>query len=94
MMANQSLNGQSDPCYFFKRLPFACFWTCFSAGQSGYRYDILSNKLKSKETIMARVKLNKQAPEFTSLNFNGKSVSLSDFTDRMNVLLIFNRSFS
>lgn len=43
---------------------------------------------------MARVELNKQAPEFTSLDFNGTSVSLSDFGGRLNVLLVFNRSFS
>ena len=43
---------------------------------------------------MAKVKLNKYAPEFTSLDFNGNSVSLSNFTDRMNVLLVLNRSFS
>jgi len=43
---------------------------------------------------MARVELNKQAPGFTSLDFNGNSVSLSDFTGRMNVLLVLNRSFS
>lgn len=43
---------------------------------------------------MARVEVNKQAPEFTALDFNGDSVSLSDFTERGNVLLIFNRSFS
>ncbi len=49
---------------------------------------------ESEEPIMARVELNKQAPEFTTLDFNGNSVSLSDFTDRMNVLLVFNRSFS
>jgi peroxiredoxin len=43
---------------------------------------------------MAKVELNKHAPEFTSLDFNGNSVSLSNFTDRMNVLLVLNRSFS
>jgi peroxiredoxin len=43
---------------------------------------------------MARVEVNKQAPEFTAPDFNGNSVSLSNFTDRVNVLLIFNRSFS
>lgn len=43
---------------------------------------------------MARVELNKQAPEFTAPDFNGNNISLSDFTDRVNVLLIFNRSFS
>jgi peroxiredoxin len=43
---------------------------------------------------MSRVELHQQASEFTSLDFNGNSISLSDFTDRMNVLLVFNRSFS
>jgi len=43
---------------------------------------------------MARVEVKKQAPEFTASDYNGKSVSLSDFTDQTNVLLIFNRSFS
>ena len=43
---------------------------------------------------MARVEVNKQAPEFTVPDLNGNSVSLSDFTNRVNVLLIFNRSFS
>lgn len=43
---------------------------------------------------MARIELNKKAPDFTSLDFNGNTVSLSDFAGRMNVLLVFNRSFS
>ena len=43
---------------------------------------------------MAKVELNKHAPEFTSLDLNGTSVSLSNFTDRKNVLLVLNRSFS
>ncbi len=43
---------------------------------------------------MTKVEINKQAPEFTALDFTGNSVSLSNFTDRVNVLLIFNRSFS
>lgn len=43
---------------------------------------------------MSRVELNEHAPEFSSLDFNGKSVSLSDYTGRMSVLLVLNRSFS
>lgn len=43
---------------------------------------------------MARVEINKKSPEFTALDYNGNSVSLSDFADQMNVLLVFNRSFS
>ena len=42
---------------------------------------------------MARVELNTQAPEFTLLDFDGNRVSLSDFTGRKNVLVVFNRGF-
>jgi peroxiredoxin len=42
---------------------------------------------------MAKVELNTQAPEFTLPDFNGDSISLSDFTDRKNVLVVFNRGF-
>ncbi len=42
---------------------------------------------------MARVAPNSHAPEFTALDLNENSVSLSDFTDRMNVLLVLNRGF-
>jgi len=42
---------------------------------------------------MARVELNTHAPEFTLLDFNENSVSLSDFTDRKNMLVVFNRGF-
>lgn len=48
----------------------------------------------SEEIVMPRVELAKQSPEFTALDFNGTAVSLSDFAGRMNVLLVFNRSFS
>ncbi len=43
---------------------------------------------------MPRLERNRDAPTFTSLDFNGNSVSLLDFKDRMNVLLVLNRSFS
>lgn len=42
---------------------------------------------------MARVELNVQAPDFTLNDFNGKSVSLSGFTTRKNVIVVFNRGF-
>ncbi len=42
---------------------------------------------------MARVALNAHAHEFTSIDFSGNSVSLSDFTGRKNVLVVFNRGF-
>lgn len=42
---------------------------------------------------MARVELNIQAPNFTLNDFNGKSVSLSEFAGLKNVLVVFNRGF-
>lgn len=42
---------------------------------------------------MARVELNVQAPDFTLKDFNGTIVSLSDFQNKKNVMLVFNRGF-
>jgi peroxiredoxin len=42
---------------------------------------------------MARVEVNVQAPDFTLSDFNGKSVSLSDFIKKKNVMVVFNRGF-
>lgn len=42
---------------------------------------------------MARIELNAQAPDFTLNDFNGKRVSLSDFINKKNVLVVFNRGF-
>ena len=42
---------------------------------------------------MPRVELNTRAPEFTLPNFEGKQVSLSDFSGRKNVVVVFNRGF-
>ena len=42
---------------------------------------------------MARVELNVQAPDFTLNDFNGKSVSLSDYKDKKHVMVVFNRGF-
>ena len=43
---------------------------------------------------MPRVSLDKPAPDFTLRDYSGRSVSLSDFHDRENVLLVFNRTFT
>jgi peroxiredoxin len=43
---------------------------------------------------MPRVELNAHAPEFTLPDFNERSVSLSDFASRKNVLVVFNRGFA
>jgi peroxiredoxin len=42
---------------------------------------------------MPRVSLDQIAPEFSLPDFSGHVVSLSDFRDRENVLLVFNRGF-
>jgi peroxiredoxin len=40
-----------------------------------------------------RVELNQPAPDFTLTDFKGQQVCLSDFQERQNVLLVFNRGF-
>ncbi len=42
---------------------------------------------------MSKVTLDKPAPDFTLTDFNGKIVRLSDFYDKKNVFLVFNRGF-
>jgi peroxiredoxin len=50
---------------------------------------------KTREVVtMPRVELNTPAPDFTLNDFNGNSVSLSDFAGKKNVLVVFNRGFS
>ena len=43
---------------------------------------------------MPRVSLNMTAPDFTHHDLNGSPVSLSDFRNRKNVPLVFNRTFA
>jgi peroxiredoxin len=43
---------------------------------------------------MPRASLDRPAPGFTLPDYSGRSVSLSDFRDRKNVLLVFNRTFT
>lgn len=42
---------------------------------------------------MPRIELNVQAPDFTLDDLNGKSVSLSDYKNKKNVMVVFNRGF-
>jgi peroxiredoxin len=42
---------------------------------------------------MSRIELDVPAPDFTLNDFEGKSVSLSHFAGRKNVLVVFNRGF-
>jgi peroxiredoxin len=42
---------------------------------------------------MAKVPLNKPAPEFNLTAFSGEQFSLSDMRGRKNTLLVFNRTF-
>jgi peroxiredoxin len=43
---------------------------------------------------MPRVSLNVPAPDFALKNFNGEIVHLSDYREKSNVLLVFNRGFT
>jgi peroxiredoxin len=42
---------------------------------------------------MSRAELNKPAPNFTLRDFKGNEISLTDFQNKKNVLLVFNRGF-
>jgi peroxiredoxin len=42
---------------------------------------------------MAKVELNTLAPDFSLHDLNDRAVRLSDFRDRKNVVLVFNRGF-
>jgi peroxiredoxin len=42
---------------------------------------------------MSRAELNKPAPDFTLTDFKGNEVRLSNFQEKQNVLLVFNRGF-
>jgi peroxiredoxin len=42
---------------------------------------------------MARIELNVKAPDFTLDDFNGKSVSLSNYKKKKYVMVVFNRGF-
>ncbi len=42
---------------------------------------------------MSKVSLNTLAPDFTLSDFEGKSISLTDFRGIKHVLLVFNRGF-
>ena len=41
-----------------------------------------------------RIHLDQSAPDFTLTDANGQKVSLSDFKNKRNVLLVFNRGFA
>ncbi|HAR49031.1 MAG TPA: hypothetical protein DCR81_02785 [Smithella sp.] len=42
---------------------------------------------------MPRVELNVPAPDFTLDDFNGNSVTLSNYKNKKNVMVVFNRGF-
>ena len=43
---------------------------------------------------MAKVELNKPAPDFSLEDFKGETIRLSNFKGKSNVLLVFNRGFA
>jgi peroxiredoxin len=42
---------------------------------------------------MSKVNINTPAPDFTLQDYHGNLVSLSQFKQKQNVLLVFNRGF-
>jgi peroxiredoxin len=42
---------------------------------------------------MSNIEINKQAPDFTMLDVNGKEFRLSQFKGEKNVYLVLNRGF-
>jgi peroxiredoxin len=42
---------------------------------------------------MAKVALNKPAPEFELTDYQGQTVKLSDFREQKQIVLVFNRGF-
>jgi peroxiredoxin len=42
---------------------------------------------------MPKVKINTPAPDFSLNNFKGELILLSQFKDKSNVLIVFNRGF-
>ncbi len=43
---------------------------------------------------MPRVSLNTPAPDFTLIDYKGKTIHLSDYRGTSSVLLVFNRGFT
>jgi peroxiredoxin len=43
---------------------------------------------------MSKVALNKPAPDFKLNDYRGNPVSLSNFHEKKNILLVFNRGFT
>lgn len=43
---------------------------------------------------MPKVSINTPAPDFTLEDYEGKTVRLSDFKGKSNVILVFNRTFT
>jgi peroxiredoxin len=43
---------------------------------------------------MARVELNTPAPDFSLEDIQGNTVRLSDYREKSNILLVFNRGFT
>ena len=78
--ATLGCRGNLSSYFYKKRIEFKTIASIFST--------------KTKEVnVMAKVELNVKAPDFTLDDFNGKSVSLSDYKNKKNVMVVFNRGF-
>jgi len=54
---------------------------------------ILQQEQKRRTSKMSKLQIAVEAPDFVLNDFRGQAVSLNDFRDRKNVLLVFNRGF-
>ena len=54
---------------------------------------ITNSRVIQKESTMSKLQIHIEAPDFTLHDFTGKAISLSDYRDTNNVLLVFNRGF-
>ncbi len=43
---------------------------------------------------MSKVKINTPAPDFSLEDFKGREFQLSEYRDRKNIFLVFNRGFN
>jgi mycoredoxin-dependent peroxiredoxin len=43
---------------------------------------------------MSKIELNAPAPDFSLADYNGKTIRLSDYRGKANVVLVFNRTFT
>ena len=54
---------------------------------------LVASRSKRGRFQMAKVEINTRAPDFSLEDFHGNTVSLSEFSGKKNILIVFNRGF-